>query len=133
MLGDRTMSLLGSGVLLGLSVAAETGEVDAGTGMTGRGPLAGGFLITILNPMTIAFWLGILSASLAARPREAMGIEMLYVASLVAGCAIWTLALALHVGRRAIKGRVLRAVSVVAGLVLIGFGSDFAWKALGRG
>ena len=126
------------------AVGAETGEgpetgeaAPAGSRRfgVGRGPLAGGFLITILNPMTIAFWLGILSAALAARRREPVGIEMLYVASLAVGCLLWVLALSvtLHFGRRFVKGRLLRAVSVLAGLVLIGFGCDFAWKALGRG
>jgi len=97
----------------------------------GHGPFSGGFLITLLNPMTIAFWLGILSASLAARPREALAVELMYVASLAAGCLLWVLVLsvALHYGKRFVRGRALQVVSIVAGLVLIGFGLDFALKA----
>jgi len=91
-----------------------------------------GFCITIVNPMTIAFWLGILSAALASRDRASLGLELLYVASLVAGCLLWTLGLAsaLHFGRRVARGPALKVVSALAGLVLIGFGVQFAWKAI---
>lgn len=91
-----------------------------------------GFCITIVNPMTIAFWLGILSAALASRGRASAALEMLYVASLAAGCLLWTLGLAsaLHFGRRVARGPALKIVSTLAGLVLIGFGVQFAWKAL---
>jgi len=82
--------------------------------------------------MTIAFWLGILSAALAARPRERLALELAYVGSLVAGCLIWvvSLAAALHYGRRVARGPVLRFISVAAGLTLIGFGVHFALKAV---
>jgi len=97
-----------------------------------RSAFVSGFCITIVNPMTIAFWLGILSAALAARERASMGLEILYIASLAAGCLLWVLGLAcaLHLGRRVARGPALKVVSALAGLVLIGFGAQFAWKAL---
>jgi threonine/homoserine/homoserine lactone efflux protein len=97
-----------------------------------RSAFVSGFCITIVNPMTIAFWLGILSASLAARDRALMALEALYIVSLAAGCLLWCflLAAALHFGRRAARGPALKVVSALAGLVLIGFGVQFAWKAL---
>ncbi len=99
----------------------------------GRGAFAAGFLITLMNPMTIAFWLGILAAALAARPRASLPVEVAYVASLIAGCMIWVLLLSflLHRGRRLIRGPVMRVLSAAAGLALIGFGVHFAIKALG--
>lgn len=91
-----------------------------------------GFCITIVNPMTIAFWLGILSASLASRSKASLGLELLYIASLLAGCLLWILGLAsaLHFGRRVARGPVLKVISALAGLVLIGFGVQFGWKAI---
>jgi threonine/homoserine/homoserine lactone efflux protein len=108
----------------------EGGEGAAGE--RGRSAFVSGFCITIVNPMTIAFWLGILSAALAARDRAPVGLELLYVASLAAGCLLWTLGLAsaLHFGRRVASGPVLKIVSALAGCVLLGFGVQFAWKAL---
>ncbi len=101
----------------------------------GRRAFTTGFVITIFNPMTIAFWLGILGASLAARPRQQLGTELLYVASLMLGCLLWValLSAALHFGRAFVRGPALRIVSAVAGLSLIGFGLQFALRAFGAG
>jgi threonine/homoserine/homoserine lactone efflux protein len=91
-----------------------------------------GFLITIVNPMTIAFWLGILAANLASRARASVPIEIAYIGALALGCLLWTtsVAVALHYGRRVAGGKALRAVSGLAGVALLGFGVDFAWRAL---
>jgi threonine/homoserine/homoserine lactone efflux protein len=82
--------------------------------------------------MTIAFWLGILSASLAARERASLLVESLYIASLAAGCLLWCLglALALHYGRRVARGAGMKVISFAAGVALIGFGLRFLFKAL---
>jgi threonine/homoserine/homoserine lactone efflux protein len=59
-------------------------------------------------------------------------MELLYIVSLATGCLLWCagLAAALHFGRQVARGRALRVVSVLAGLALIGFGIDFAVKAI---
>jgi threonine/homoserine/homoserine lactone efflux protein len=113
-----------------LPAAADEGQYVAGRG---RRAFAAGFVITIFNPMTIAFWLGILGASLASRPRQQLGIELLYVASLMVGCLLWVLLLSagLHFGRAFVRGPVLRIVSAVAGVSLIAFGVQFALRAFG--
>lgn len=92
-----------------------------------------GFVITIFNPMTIAFWLGILGAALAARPRQQFGIELLYIASLMVGCLVWVflLSIGLHWGRSFVRGPAFRLVSAAAGVSLIGFGLQFALRAFG--
>lgn len=133
--GALVMGWLGFRALrAALAPAGSEGEGGGAARERGRSAFVSGFCITIVNPMTIAFWLGILSASLAARARASMGLELLYVASLAAGCLLWTLGLAcaLHFGRRAARGPALKIVSALAGLVLIGFGVQFAWKALGE-
>lgn len=97
-----------------------------------RSAFVSGFLITIVNPMTIAFWLGILSGSLAARERGSLVVEALYIAALAVGCVLWcfALSLALHFGRRVAHGNGLRVVSFAAGLMLLWFGARFAWDAV---
>ena len=114
------------------AAAGATARETAPPARAARGAFAAGFFITLLNPMTIAFWLGILSAALAARPRERLAIELAYVGSLAAGCLLWVvfLSAALHHGRRLARGPALRFVSVAAGLVLIGFGVRFALEAV---
>lgn len=139
----RLLFSAGAGVLifLGLSAIrtalrpggdALVADQPAGPGR-GRQALVSGFVITILNPMTIAFWLGILAAALAARSRDTIEVELLYIGSLVTGCLLWVLGLsvALHFGRAFVGGRTMRVVSAAAGLTLIGFGLRFALRAAG--
>lgn len=129
--GALVMGWLGYGAIRsGLrGTAGESGEAP---GTVRRSAFASGFSITIVNPMTIAFWLGILAASLAARGRGSVTMELLYIASLAGGCLLWCagLAAALHYGRQMARGRALKVISVLAGLALIGFGIDFAIKAI---
>jgi threonine/homoserine/homoserine lactone efflux protein len=127
--GALVMGWLGYGALR----AAFAPEPAGGAGTPGsRSAFVSGFLITIVNPMTIAFWLGILSASLASRARGSWGMEALYIAALAVGCVLWcfALSLALHFGRRAARGPGLRIVSFAAGAMLVWFGLQFAWKAV---
>ena len=129
--GALVMGWLGVGALR----AALTRDGDVarqGANAATRSAFASGFSITIVNPMTIAFWLGILSASLAARSRAAVAVEAMYIAALALGCLLWVtgLSTALHFGRRVAGGSFLRAVSVLAGLALLGFGVQFAVRAI---
>jgi threonine/homoserine/homoserine lactone efflux protein len=128
--GALVMGWLGYGALK--AAMAPAPEATAGPATTSRSAFVSGFLITIVNPMTIAFWLGILSASLAARERAPLLVEALYVASLASGCLVWCfgLALALHYGRRVARGAGLKLVSFAAGVALIGFGLRFLVKAI---
>ncbi len=127
--GALVMGWLGYGALRAAFAAAPSGE--EGTPER-RSAFVSGFLITIVNPMTIAFWLGILSASLASRPRGTVFMESLYILALALGCVLWcfALSLALHFGRRVARGPGLRVVSFAAGLMLVWFGLQFAWKAV---
>lgn len=131
--GALLMGWLGYGAIrAALADPASRPDTGGTPAAPARSAFVSGFLITIVNPMTIAFWLGILAASLAARSRAPIAIELLYVGSLAAGCLLWVagLSAALHFGRRAAGGGFLRAVSMSAGLALIGFGAHFALKAV---
>ena len=127
--GAVVLGWLGWGALRAAFVAPSAAPVEK---KEGRSAFVSGVLITIVNPMTIAFWLGILSASLAARERGTWVLEALYIAALAAGCVLWcfALSLALHFGRRVARGNGLRVVSFAAGLMLLWFGARFAWNAV---
>jgi threonine/homoserine/homoserine lactone efflux protein len=130
--GAGVMGWLGWGAIrVALNAAPAEIPAEVAEPVGRRSAFASGFLITIVNPMTIAFWLGILSAALAARERAPLVVECLYIVSLAAGCLLWVLTLStlLHFGRRVARGAALRWVSVVAGVALIGFGVQFALKA----
>jgi threonine/homoserine/homoserine lactone efflux protein len=130
--GAGVMGWLGWGAIWAALHPAPAAIPVEGAGPGGRrSAYASGFLITIVNPMTIAFWLGILSAALAARERAPLVVEGLYIGSLAAGCLLWVLTLStvLHFGRQVAGGGALRWVSGVAGVALLGFGLQFAVKA----
>lgn len=129
--GAAVMGWLGFGALQS-ALRPASDAAPAAPAAVNRGAFVSGFLITIVNPMTIAFWLGILSASLASRPRGSVLGEAFYIAALALGCVLWcfALALALHFGRRVARGPGLRIVSFAAGLMLVWFGLQFAFKAV---
>lgn len=129
--GALVMGWLGYGAIRAAIRSPVDGTAAPATAACGSA-FVSGFTITIVNPMTIAFWLGILAANLAARARASMALEVAYIGSLALGCLIWTtsVAAALHYGRRVAGGRVLRGFSILAGVALLGFGLDFAWRAL---
>src|SRR5262249_24219296 len=59
--GAVVLTYLGGGAIRsGMAAAAPVAEVPSENGGAGagRGAFSAGFFITILNPMTIAFWLG---------------------------------------------------------------------------
>ena len=133
--GAIVLTYLGAGAIRAALTSGENlgGREDASPTRMAGGPFTTGFCITLFNPMTIAFWLGILSAALAARARERTMVEIAFVGSLLAGCLLWVLSLAgaLHYGRHLARGPALRLISTAAGLSLIGYGVHFGLKALG--
>jgi threonine/homoserine/homoserine lactone efflux protein len=95
-------------------------------------PFLTGLGITLLNPMTVVSWLAIGGAffsTIALAETGAAGI--LFVAGIFIGSALWSggIALVLHLARRFVSNRVLRAISIIASLALIGFGLGFLFQA----
>ncbi|HUD71341.1 MAG TPA: LysE family translocator, partial [Dongiaceae bacterium] len=129
--GAAVMAWLGVGAIRAALASPPAGET-AVPASARRSAWMSGFTITIVNPMTIAFWLGILAANLASRTRASVPIEIAYIGALALGCLLWTTSVAgaLHYGRRVAGGRALRVVSALAGVALLGFGVDFAWRAV---
>jgi threonine/homoserine/homoserine lactone efflux protein len=84
--GALVMGWLGYGALR----AAFAPEPAGGAGTPGsRSAFVSGFLITIVNPMTIAFWLGILSLALHFGRRAARGPGLRIVSFAAGAMLVW--------------------------------------------
>ena len=82
-----------------------------------------GYLITLTNPMTIVWWVGIFGTTLIPTIVEVPRIvALLNSLTIIIGILLWffTLSLMLHWGRRFVNEK--RIISLMAGIVLIGFG-----------
>lgn len=91
-----------------------------------------GFLMSLFNPLSILFWLGIYGSILAKAVNEyPMQQLLVYSGAIVLGILLWdvTMAAASSIFRRFLTIRVLRAVSVCSGLSLVGFGFYFGIQA----
>jgi L-lysine exporter family protein LysE/ArgO len=91
-----------------------------------------GFLISVLNPMSILFWLGIYGSVLAeTMTKYEMHELLLYSSAILIGITIWDIFMAgiASTFRKYLTDRIIRSISIVSGLSLIGFGIYFGIEA----
>lgn len=91
-----------------------------------------GFLLSVSNPMSILFWLGIYGSVLADMIAKYEAREvLLYSGAIMAGIMLWDVMMALLASafRRFLTRGLLVAVSVISGLSLVGFGIFFGVEA----
>lgn len=87
-----------------------------------------GFMVSITSPLSILFWLGIYGSILAKTATSYGTVHLLMYSSMIfLGLAIWDLCIAaLTTGlRRYLNMKMLKGISVLSGLSLIGFGIYF--------
>jgi L-lysine exporter family protein LysE/ArgO len=87
-----------------------------------------GFIMSITNPLTILFWLGIYGSVLAKTAAEYGKTELIiYSGAIFIGLLLWdvTMAALSSSFRRFLTNRLLILISAVSGLSLIGFGVYF--------
>ncbi len=91
-----------------------------------------GFFMAISNPLNILFWLGIYGSILAQTALVHGTYSLLYTAGIFLGITLWDLTMAgVATGaRRLVNPNVLQAISILSGIVLIGFGLYFGVQAL---
>ncbi|MBB5175114.1 LysE family transporter [Texcoconibacillus texcoconensis] len=91
-----------------------------------------GFFISLFNPLTILFWLGIFG-SIIAKTVTSYDTEevILYVSAIFVGITLWdfTMAGLSSTLRKFLTYRLLTAISVFSGVSLFGFGIYFAIQA----
>ncbi|MFC3884074.1 LysE family transporter [Bacillus songklensis] len=92
-----------------------------------------GFFMSISNPLTILFWLGIYG-SVLAKTASSYGTSqlVLYSGAIFIGILLWdvTMAGVASTFRRILTSKFLTMISVLSGLSLIGFGVYFGFQAV---
>ncbi|UOQ49075.1 LysE family translocator [Gracilibacillus caseinilyticus] len=92
-----------------------------------------GFLLSISNPLSILFWLGIYGSVLADTMEKYQTEQILWCSTaIVIGIMSWDLLMAIvsSGSRKVLPGKTLTLISIVTGLSLIGFGIYFGYQAL---
>jgi L-lysine exporter family protein LysE/ArgO len=111
----------------GRMLSPELGTIESNSFVTG-------FLMALLNPMGIFFWLSVgggLVASGVDQASDILGIAAI-VLGVIAGLLIWitTLSTLVHGGRRFISDRTYRWINLGSGTLLLGFGLWFGFQAI---
>ncbi|GIO34500.1 MULTISPECIES: LysE family transporter [Paenibacillus] len=91
-----------------------------------------GFIMSISNPLSILFWMGIYGSVLADMIAKYNAKEvLLYSCAIMTGILLWDAAMALVASmfRKMLTGRIITFISVISGLSLIGFGLYFGYEA----
>lgn len=92
-----------------------------------------GFIMSISNPLTILFWLGIYGSVLAKTATAyGTGELILYSFGIIFGLILWDIIMAAISSsfRKLLTSRLLIFISILSGLSLIGFGLFFGYQAL---
>lgn len=91
-----------------------------------------GYVLAISSPMTIVWWTGVFGALLTSQTSMANNLfAFLSCFSILLGCFVWVffLAVALHWGKKFVNTKILKSISLTAGIFLIGFGFYFLHRA----
>ncbi|MCA0971688.1 LysE family translocator [Halobacillus litoralis] len=94
-----------------------------------------GFLLAISNPLNLLFWLGIYGSMLAQTAENYEGRQLLlYSGAIFIGIMAWdlTMASAAAGARKWVSPAFLQWISIVSGIILIGFGVYFGFQALNQ-
>lgn len=130
--------LFGSFVLIytGVETILNAGKVHL-QGSSAKEPLIksflSGFFMSISNPLTILFWLGIYGSVLAKTASVYDTSQLvLYSSAIFIGLLIWDITMAGVASsfRTFVTSRLLVTISLLSGLSLIGFGVYFGFQAL---
>lgn len=91
-----------------------------------------GFFLSLSNPLSIMFWLGIYG-SVLAEAASLYGTKelLLYTSAIILGLIIWDFAMALLAStfKRLLTHKLLQFISYISAASLIGFGLYFGWQA----
>jgi threonine/homoserine/homoserine lactone efflux protein len=125
---------LGAAALLyfGVRTLREAGRalnLEAAPVATARSPLLTGYIVNASNPIAVVWWLGVFGSLLSeAEPGASRLSALALSATILAGILMFHTSVSLlsHWGRHFLNVRLMRAVSVLAGIALLGFGLRFA-------
>ena len=92
-----------------------------------------GFIMSITSPLSILFWLGIYGSVLAQTAQtEGTSSLLIYSIMIFLGLTIWDVFMAslTSVFRKFLNLRMLKTISVISGLSVLGFGIYFGQKGI---
>jgi len=92
-----------------------------------------GFIMSITSPLSILFWLGIYGSVLAQTAQtEGTSSLLIYSIMIFIGLTIWDVFMAslTSVFRKFLNLRILKTISIISGLSLLGFGIYFGKKGI---
>ncbi len=132
-------ALIGSLILIYLGVGSVKdflGKTDYDEKQNRRffkNPYVAGYVIALSCPITIVWWTGVFGALLASQDSIQTNFSAyLSCLTILFGCFIWIvfLSAALHRGRKIVSEKMIRFVSLIAGMCLTGFGAVFLYRAM---
>jgi L-lysine exporter family protein LysE/ArgO len=91
-----------------------------------------GFFMTLSNPLSILFWLGIYGSILAKTAESYGSLQLLFYSSgIFIGLLLWdiTMAAVASLSSKLLNSFILMLISRIAGVSLIGFGLYFGYQA----
>ncbi len=92
-----------------------------------------GFLMSLFNPLSIMFWLGIYGSVLAKAVNDSpMDQLLIYSGAIIFGVLLWDLFMATAASffRKYLTSTVLKGIALISRLSLVGFGCYFGFKAI---
>lgn len=109
-------------------------EMDMRTGkrIRLRQSLLSGFFMSVLNPLTILFWLGIYGSILAKNAGVSTGYEIILnsIAILLGIILVdFIYAFLSSIARKLLSTKLLKTVSLISSIIMIGFGIYFGMQA----
>ena len=106
-------------------------HIDLSLSKASKNSFMTGFLINFSNPLAIIYWLGFYGLVSTTPAYNSGTVNMLLnILTVLIGATVWGLILsgASHFGRKLVNDKVLGYVSLVAGLILIGFGLFLGYR-----
>ncbi len=109
-------------------------ELDSNTGKRTRlrKSILSGFLMSLLNPLTILFWLGIYGSILAKTAGSFSGYQIIILSiAILVGIVLvdFTMAFFSSVARKLLSTKLLKIVSLISAILMIAFGIYFGKQA----
>jgi threonine/homoserine/homoserine lactone efflux protein len=112
--------------------AAKNVDVEVNSLLSKKNLFLQGYAVNISNPMAVVWWLGVIGSILATTAQDGSSLVTLaYTLTIVLGIFIWHTGLSLvsHFGQRTFSSKVVKTISIISGLVLIGFALRFGYNA----
>ncbi len=94
--------------------------------------LVTGFFLSIANPLGLLFWVTIFAATIDHTQQVHSAWGLLENFSIILGVLLWGAFLSglLEIGKRIFNNKLISLITILAGLMLFGFGLKFAYKAI---